>query len=604
MSLPTTRIAKLAGSGPTLPNREILGSLREKFLADPRNTDLSILRPVIARSWQRSSLYQVSNRQAIGAVAEPQLDEQFLSVATPVLDELERICLDVNGCVSLSDAMGTMALFRGAPTMVRLADRVFPTIGGCMSEDLIGTNSDGTAIEEGCAVQTWGSEHFNEALQDSYCTSVPIVDPLRGSIRGVLSVSLPEHVAITVDPRSILLLVHGAAAEVTRSLAARLAAREQALLSEYLREVRKRGAEAVVAMDGQTTIVNRGASQLLDQADFAVLAAYAQEAGKLDRPMEHEIRRGGDEVLQLRVRPVTTGDSTGGTVMRLRKFSVATPILAGAGPVARVPAISGLIGESLSLRRAVEIAGTAAAGGLPAYILGEPGTGKLHLARALAGRLAPQQAEYDCNRLDPDTGAAVAERLAAGHAIIVRHAELLPAALRDLLIESIAGGARRLVLTLKKLTDDVIPLIEALQGVEIQMQPLRVRREDIPPLIRHFLESLEKPRRASPSLIELLAAAEWPGNAAQLREVVEAAALRAGGSEVRAEDISEVHRRALARSRLSRLQIAELEQISEALREARGNRLRAAAILRIGRSTLYRKLDFYTDCGFEFALNS
>ncbi|MFJ5187551.1 helix-turn-helix domain-containing protein [Pseudomonas fulva] len=45
-----------------------------------------------------------------------------------------------------------------------------------------------------------------------------------------------------------------------------------------------------------------------------------------------------------------------------------------------------------------------------------------------------------------------------------------------------------------------------------------------------------------------------------------------------------------------------MEQIREALVEAGGSRLRAAEILRIGRSTRYRKIDSYTSRGFDFGV--
>lgn len=50
------------------------------------------------------------------------------------------------------------------------------------------------------------------------------------------------------------LLVESAAAEVTRALGDHLVARERTLLGSYLVEIRKRGTNAVVAMDGRTTV--------------------------------------------------------------------------------------------------------------------------------------------------------------------------------------------------------------------------------------------------------------------------------------------------------------------------------------------------------------
>ncbi len=590
---------------PGKSDRDMLEALRARFIADPQQTDLSAVRPVIARSWKRSAMCNVSTARGMMEVtAEPQIDEQFLRCADPVIAELERLCVDAHGCVSLADPTGTISLFRGEPAMVRWAEKTFPTVGGAMSEELVGTNSDGTAIEEGAAVQVWGGEHYNEALQDSYCTSVPIIDPLRRSIRGVLSLTLPEQLVVDLDPRTILMIVQSAGAEIARALRDRLAPREQALLTEYLREVRKRGSEAVVAMDEHTTIMNRGAMQLLDQSDHAVLAAYAREAGAHARTAEHEIFCAAGRILQLQVRPVAEGDRTSGSVMRLRQIRTPPRLVAMPALPARRP-FDEMIGESPALRRALDAADAAFVQRLPAFIFGEPGTGKTRLGRLLAERMSADASVAEIEWQDSRTGDAVAASLRKGAAVLLGRAERMDEDDCARLAEAFEGmEGPRLVFTGTHFTDAILPLVTMLRGVEVRMPPLRMRREDIAPLAAYFLAGLDRPRAAAPRLMEQLAAAEWPGNVAQLREAVESAALQAPGRDVRSEDLTAIHRRALAPSHLSRLQKAELQQIREALDEAGGNRLRAAEILRIGRSTLYRRLDYYTSRGFDLTPDS
>ena len=93
--------------------------------------------------------------------------------------------------------------------------------------------------------------------------------------------------------------------------------------------------------------------------------------------------------------------------------------------------------------------------------------------------------------------------------------------------------------------------------------------------------------------------ATFARNVRQLREIVRHAAARCRGNELTTDDLADEDRRALMRIALSSLQTAEAEQIREALRRANGNRVRAAAILKIGRSTLYRRLDAYARLGFD-----
>ncbi|MGO4584035.1 sigma-54-dependent Fis family transcriptional regulator [Arthrobacter sp. 2RAF6] len=541
-------------------------------------------------------------------MADPQLDEQLLKCAEPVMSDLERMCLDTNGCVSLTDPLGTMSVVRGEPSVLRWADRLF-TLGSRVSEDLSGTNSDGTALEEGTSVQVWGSEHFAENLQDICCTSVPIRDPLRGSIRAVLSLTLPAPIANESDPRSILLIVQGAAAEVSRRLAARLAAREQALLSAYLREVRKRGSDAVVAMDGRTTIASRAAMGMLAQSDYAVLAGYARTSQDLRQPLEHNVTVVSGRVLQLQIRQVDTGDDPVGTVMRLRPAPVPQPSATRVGVSERLDGFEQLVGEGLAFRRALEAAATACSRMMPAYIVGEPGTGKRFLAEAVASRLARTSVVLDCGSGSPhdrfDYGRLM-EALDNESAVVVHHIDALAADDRDRLATTLADLEQpRVVLTSRKLTDMMLPLIAALRGIEIQMPALRQRRDDIPMLVRSFLSaSANGPRRASPRLIEALAVGDWPGNIRQLRDVLESASAHAVQGIIGPEDLTEAHKGLLARSRLTRLEEVELQQIREALTEADGNRVRAAVILEISRSTLYRKMDTYARRGFELGLQA
>jgi DNA-binding NtrC family response regulator len=132
------------------------------------------------------------------------------------------------------------------------------------------------------------------------------------------------------------------------------------------------------------------------------------------------------------------------------------------------------------------------------------------------------------------------------------------------------------------------------------MPSLRDRRDDIPLLVRDTLEQAPGGKRASARLIEALTAADWPGNVEQLVATVQQLAERVEASEIGIRDLTSAEERLLARSHLSRLEAAELQQIREALEEAGGNRVKAAAALEIGRSTLYRRIDSFTSRGFEF----
>jgi transcriptional regulator of acetoin/glycerol metabolism len=578
-----------------------LRALRERFATDPLGTDLSSLRPVIARSWMRSHRWDVSPAlRRFEQYRQPRVDEQLRQLAEPVLDELDRLAADTGAVVYLADQDGTITAMRGDPAELRRAER-FVEPGVAMAEDVAGTNSDGTALEEGRAVQVWGAEHFCEGMQDQCCTSVPVFDPLRRSVRAVLSLSLPERFARAPDARSMALIAQGAAAELTQLLASRLAAREQALLASYLTEVRKRGAENVVVMDDRTTIASKGAMDMLRESEYAILAGYARESERLARPLEREVMLGPATVLQVNARPITSAGETLGSIIRLRPVKTAKSLAVGAVSARRTDRFATLIGESLALRRAVEVAATAVRKRMPAYVIGESGTGKSTLATAMAGGLADDVVTVDCAR---DTAAedvdSLRSQLDSGSALVLRHVDAMPDEARAALTEMLSRfDCPPVIVTMSALRDELLPLTTALGGVEIEMPPLRNRRDDIPSLVRHFLSVADHGvNTVSTQLLRGLTEADWAANVGQLKAFVDNAAARCNFPELGVQHLSDAQQRALARSPLSRLEEAELQQIREALAEAHGNRVKAAELLQIGRSTLYRKIETYTRRGY------
>jgi two-component system response regulator HydG len=143
-------------------------------------------------------------------------------------------------------------------------------------------------------------------------------------------------------------------------------------------------------------------------------------------------------------------------------------------------------------------------------------------------------------------------------------------------------------------------LFYRLQVVELRLPPLRERPEDVPLLARLFLVEARRagltPATAfSSEALERLRAHRWPGNVRQLRNAVEAAALRSEGAAVEAEALpldgalsaGDFVQHGSARD----LSLAELEAmyIREVLRRTRGHKGRAAEILGINRKTLLEK---------------
>jgi DNA-binding NtrC family response regulator len=153
-----------------------------------------------------------------------------------------------------------------------------------------------------------------------------------------------------------------------------------------------------------------------------------------------------------------------------------------------------------------------------------------------------------------------------------------------------------------------------LTSVRLQLPPLRDRREDVPLLVDYFLEQFArrhgKPLRGlGPGVLPHLLAHGWPGNVRELETTISSGALMCEGQWVRLIDlpllsapaqeepsftISASHRSNGAKAEEAddpNLDRAILRHIRWVLAGVGGNKLRAARLLGISRSTLYRLLD-------------
>lgn len=135
-----------------------------------------------------------------------------------------------------------------------------------------------------------------------------------------------------------------------------------------------------------------------------------------------------------------------------------------------------------------------------------------------------------------------------------------------------------------------------LAGFEIIIPPLRQRKIDIPILAHFFLKRVNNQvQRIGDDAMELLENYPWRGNIRELKNIIERAAILAEGTEITANLLPrEFHDdNASTISLSSSLKEVERMHIKRVLENVNGNKTKAADILRIGSSTLYRKIKEY-----------
>lgn len=296
-------------------------------------------------------------------------------------------------------------------------------------------------------------------------------------------------------------------------------------------------------------------------------------------------------------------------------------------------ALEALLAASPSLERALPGVERAADSDAPILVLGEAGTGRSSLARALhaagsrgAGPLVELdvaavpatlfESELFGHRPGAFTGALEGApgkvQRAEGGTLVLDHVEDLPVATQPKLLRLISersyaplGGAERAAkVRFVALGSADLPeraaggsfrtdLFFRLEVVTYRLPPLRDRRADLPSLVRFFLSDLaqrlgvERPRLAE-STWRWLVEYHWPGNLRQLRNLLEREMLMHPGDRV-----LEPPRPRDAGERPQSLAEAEKDLIRKALAYTRGRQQEAADLLGISRKTLWQKRKRY-----------
>lgn len=137
----------------------------------------------------------------------------------------------------------------------------------------------------------------------------------------------------------------------------------------------------------------------------------------------------------------------------------------------------------------------------------------------------------------------------------------------------------------------------------LTVPPLRERREDILLLVRYFLEQCARkhgrgPMHLSRDAQTALVHHSWPGNVRELENLIERVVVTCPHSTIEVKDFFADHSLQSDKSDLSSIgkiarQEAERSRILQALRDAKGDKTRAARALNISRSSLYNKLRDY-----------
>ncbi len=318
--------------------------------------------------------------------------------------------------------------------------------------------------------------------------------------------------------------------------------------------------------------------------------------------------------------------------------------------------LGAIIGRSAEMEKLYRILSKVAQSTHPVLVLGESGTGKELVARTIHAFGPNSQKPFlpvDCGSLVPTlieselfgyvkgafTGAMRSKDgllvSAEGGTVFLDEIGELSLDMQAKLLRSLqekevrpVGATHRVAIKARIVAAtnrDLAQMVEQgtfrkdlfyrLNVVNLRLPPLRDRRDDVPLLAAHFLERLSRERAVKFTLhddaLRVMMRHDWPGNVRELEHALEHACTMCSGPVLELADLpTQFQRQALEAKRAAAapdahepgeqgaggvIPLAESEkrEILKAIRLVSGDKLRAARLLGIGKTTLYRKLKEY-----------
>ena len=309
---------------------------------------------------------------------------------------------------------------------------------------------------------------------------------------------------------------------------------------------------------------------------------------------------------------------------------------------------AGIVGRSPEMEKLYRIVAKAAHSTHPVLILGESGTGKELVARSIHFSGPYRDKPFipvDCGSLVPTlieselfghvkgafTGAQHAKdgllAIAEGGTVFLDEVGELPIDLQAKLLRAIQEreirpvgstkhipiNVRILAATNRDLEEGVAQgtfrrdLYYRLNVLSLRIPSLRERRQDIPLLANHFLERLSRDsgteRTLSDDALKAMLAYDWPGNVRELENCLERACAFTTGPMIHLGDLpTEISQLdgsgssvdASGNSKIIPMSEMERQTILNTIAQLNGDKLMAARMLGIGKTTLYRKLKEYS----------
>jgi sigma-54 dependent transcriptional regulator, acetoin dehydrogenase operon transcriptional activator AcoR len=591
------------------------------------------VRAEVLASWGRARGHGVDPDQIGARFVGQHNGSPLVAAAEDTFDEFFKLAGDLAASLVLVDPGGVIRARRdGHDGLARLLDAVLLVTGYRYSEAAVGTTAPALALHEQGDVTVSGAEHYHSRLTFLSGAASLVADPHDPAVRGAVGVLC--HAS---DDTMFLL-------PLARMLAQRMADRmsegqrpwSRALVEGFSRGCQREG-EWVLATDGDWVLTNARARQL-DGGDLRALTdlalaglalrefgdkhvdlpsggcaeaaaegiylggelvggllAGAPAQGRRPAAVPEAVRRQGSHVAPVVRRDYAKDLRRPASAQRMREE-------------ARIRANQDLLTPFLRARQEVAASMTQRRNHL---LIGEPGVGKQTLVRAQFRQACP-----DGRVMQVNCASFPADRGAWPHPM----GELAEAADDRPQLLLLCGLNRLTPVAAHRLDEALRPLVALEAGLIVagcvdtpavdatrpyglllrhfhqitRVPALRFRLDEINDISMSILRQLSGRRslRLGLQVIRVLEGYAWPGNINELHDVLKYVIDRKPVGEIQPPDLPPFCFQRQPR-KMSMLEAAQCDAIIQALYEAKGNRYKAAAMLGIARSSLYRKIDAF-----------
>jgi transcriptional regulator with PAS, ATPase and Fis domain len=580
--------------------------------------------------------------------------KEALDIVAPNLKAISDMLKGTGFRVNFSDRDGYIIYsLHDDKTAEELCGKTMSFPGANRSEEREGTNSTALAMILKTPVQISGAEHFKRIYHMWSCSSAPVTGP-DGELVGAVNIAgryelMHKHTlaaaaaaAKTIENGLQVKRINGELTRNNRQMSALLGMSSDGML--YMK-----GGKIYQLNEEMCNLLGRPRGQLLGR-DVLEAVVTSPSLGRMlgggkDYKNESVILEGKGQNYNCLLDVSTVYNSEGEEAEKVLVFIRVDEVRLLAEKIQNEAAkytFSDILGESAPIKESIFLAQKASLYNSRVIIEGESGTGKEMLAQAIHNYSARRYNPFvavDCGAIPRELfeselfgyeGGAFTGAKKEGKAGLMEAANKgtlfldeianMPGEMQMKLLRVLQDGAITRVGGTEKVQVDVRviaatntdlkravargefreDLFYRLNVLHIVMPSLRERREDIPIIIQKLLQSHPAAKRkatVSPEAMELLAAYDWPGNIRQLNNVIERALIMSSDGRIKAEDLplELTGGSGLIAGRAEReilpLDEMALRYVREAVAENGGNVSKAAKILRISRTTVYKMLE-------------